>query len=274
MTIRNVLSIAGSDPSGGAGIQADLKAFSARGTYGMAVLTALTAQNTQGVTAIHALPPDFVRAEIEAVFSDVRVDAVKIGMIANAQIAETVAASLEAYAAGIPIVLDPVMVAKGGAPLLANDANQAILERLLPLATLITPNLPEAAALLGEQEAQTREGMAEQAKRLLLFGPRAVLIKGGHLESDDSPDVLAEADRVTWYEGPRTKTKNTHGTGCALSSAIAAELAKGQFVVEAVRAAKTYLAEAIAAADQLSVGSGHGPVHHFVKLWNEGITRR
>lgn len=274
MTIRNVLSIAGSDPSGGAGIQADLKAFSARGTYGMAVLTALTAQNTQGVTAIHALPPEFVRAQIEAVFSDIRVDAVKIGMIANAQIAETVAASLEAYAAGIPIVLDPVMVAKGGAPLLANDANQAILERLLPLATVITPNLPEAAALLGEQEAQTREGMAEQAKRLLLLGPRAVLIKGGHLESDDSPDVLAEADRVTWYEGPRTKTKNTHGTGCTLSSAIAAELAKGQFVVEAVRAAKTYLAEAIAAADQLSVGSGHGPVHHFVELWNEGVTRR
>lgn len=274
MTIRNVLSIAGSDPSGGAGIQADLKAFSARGTYGMAALTALTAQNTQGVTAIHALPPDFVRAEIEAVFSDVRVDAVKIGMIANAQIAETVAASLEAYAAGIPIVLDPVMVAKGGAPLLANDANQAILKRLLPLATVITPNLPEAAALLGEREAQTREDMAAQAKRLLQLGPRAVLIKGGHLQSDDSPDVLAEADRVTWFEGPRTRTKNTHGTGCTLSSAIAAELAKGQFVVEAVRAAKTYLAEAIAAADQLSVGSGHGPVHHFVELWNEGITRR
>lgn len=274
MTIRNVLSIAGSDPSGGAGIQADLKAFSARGTYGMAVLTALTAQNTQGVTAIHALPCDFARAQIEAVFSDVRVDAVKIGMIANAEIAQTVAASLEAYAAGIPIVLDPVMVAKGGAPLLANDANQAILERLLPLATMITPNLPEAAALLGEREAQTREGMAEQAKRLLRLGPQAVLIKGGHLESDDSPDVLAEADRVTWYEGPRTRTKNTHGTGCTLSSAIAAELAKGQFVVEAVRVAKTYLAEAIAAADELSVGSGHGPVHHFVELWNEGVTRR
>lgn len=274
MTIRNVLSIAGSDPSGGAGIQADLKAFSAGCTYGMAVLTALTAQNTLGVTAIHALPRDFVRAQIEAIFSDIRVDAVKIGMIANAQIAETVAATLEAHAAGIPVVLDPVMVAKGGAPLLASDANQTILERLLPLATVITPNLPEAAALLGEQEAQTREGMAEQAKRLLLLGPRAVLIKGGHLESDDSPDVLAEADRVTWYEGPRTKTKNTHGTGCTLSSAIAAELAKGQFVVEAVRAAKTYLAEAIAAADQLSVGSGHGPVHHFVELWNEGVTRR
>jgi hydroxymethylpyrimidine/phosphomethylpyrimidine kinase len=274
MTIRNVLSIAGSDPSGGAGIQADLKAFSARGTYGMAALTALTAQNTQGVTAIHALSPDFVRAEIEAIFADISVDAVKIGMIANAEIAETVAATLEARARGIPVVLDPVMVAKGGAPLLASDANQAIMQRLLPLATIITPNLPEAAALLGEPEAKAREAMAEQAKRLLEHGPCAVLIKGGHLESDDSPDVLAEADGVTWFEGPRTRTRNTHGTGCTLSSAIAAEIAKGRSVVEAVRVAKAYLAEAISAADQLSVGSGHGPVHHFIALWKEGVTRR
>ncbi|MGA1830482.1 bifunctional hydroxymethylpyrimidine kinase/phosphomethylpyrimidine kinase [Rhizobium wenxiniae] len=274
MTIRNVLSIAGSDPSGGAGIQADLKAFSARGTYGMAALTALTAQNTQGVTAIHALPPDFVRAEIETIFADISVDAVKIGMIANAEIAQTVAATLEAHATGIPVVLDPVMVAKGGAPLLASDANQAIMKRLLPLATVITPNLPEAAALLAEPEAKTREAMAEQAKRLLEHGPRAVLIKGGHLESDDSPDVLAEADGVTWFEGPRTRTRNTHGTGCTLSSAIAAEIAKGQSVIEAVRVAKAYLAEAISAADELSVGSGHGPVHHFIALWKDGVTRR
>lgn len=274
MIIRNVLSIAGSDPSGGAGIQADLKAFAARGTYGMAALTALTAQNTQGVTAIHPLPPDFVRAEIEAIFTDIRVDAVKIGMIANAEIAETVAATLGAHAVGIPVVLDPVMVAKGGAPLLESDANQAIITRLLPLATVITPNLPEAAALLGEPEAQTRDGMAGQAMRLLERGPRAVLIKGGHLDSDDSPDVLAEAGGVTWLEGARTRTSNTHGTGCTLSSAIAAELAKGQSVVEAVRAAKAYLAEAIAAADELSVGSGHGPVNHFVALWKDYVTRR
>lgn len=274
MTIRNVLSIAGSDPSGGAGIQADLKAFSARGTYGMAVLTALTAQNTQGVTAIHALPPDFVAAQIEAIFSDIRVDAVKIGMIANAQIAEAVAEMLEAHAAGIPIVLDPVMVAKGGAQLLANDANQAIIERLLPLATVITPNLPEAASLLGEPEAETRDAMAEQARRLLQHGPRAVLIKGGHLQGKDSPDVLADASGVTWFEGTRLKTRNTHGTGCTLSSVIAAELAKGQAMTEAVRVAKAYLADAIASADNLSVGSGHGPVHHFVGLWNEGVTRR
>lgn len=274
MTIRNVLSIAGSDPSGGAGIQADLKAFSARRTYGMAVLTALTAQNTQGVTAIHALPPDFVRAEIEAIFADIRVDAIKIGMIANAQIAGAVADMLEAHAAGIPIVLDPVMVAKGGAPLLADDANRVIIERLLPLATLITPNLPEAAALLGEPEAETREEMAQQARRLLQRGPRAVLIKGGHLPSDDSPDVLADITGSAWFDGPRVKTKNTHGTGCTLSSAIAAELARGHSMVEAVRVAKAYLAEAIVAADRLSVGSGHGPVHHFVELWENGVTRR
>ncbi len=274
MTIRNVLSIAGSDPSGGAGIQADLKAFSARGTYGMAALTALTAQNTQGVSAIHALPPEFVRAEIEAVFADIRVDAVKIGMIANADIADTVARALEAHATRVPIVLDPVMVAKGGAPLLADDANQAIIERLLPLATIITPNLPEAAALLGEAEAGTRQEMAEQAMRLLQRGPRAVLIKGGHLAGDDSPDVLADDGGVTWFEGKRLKTKNTHGTGCTLSSAIAAERAKGQSMADAVKVAKAYLADAISASDSLSIGSGHGPVHHFVQLWDEGVTRR
>ncbi|WJH40155.1 bifunctional hydroxymethylpyrimidine kinase/phosphomethylpyrimidine kinase [Aliirhizobium terrae] len=275
MTIRNVLSIAGSDPSGGAGIQADLKAFSARGTYGMAALTALTAQNTRGVIAIQALPPDFVRAEIEAVFADIRVDAVKIGMIANAEIAEAVADVLGPYAETIPIVLDPVMVAKGGSPLLAPDAKQAVIERLLPLASLVTPNLPETAALLGEAEAVTREEMADQARRLLERGPKAVLVKGGHLETADSPDVLAEVRGLTWLEGKRIATSNTHGTGCTLSSAIAAELAKGASMVSAVTTAKAYLAEAIAAADKLDVGSGHGPVHHFVQLWeSEGITRR
>lgn len=275
MTIRNVLSIAGSDPSGGAGIQADLKAFSARGTYGMAALTALTAQNTQGVTAIQTLPPDFVRAEIEAVFADIRVDALKIGMIANAEIAEAVADVLGPYAETIPIVLDPVMVAKGGSPLLAPDAKQAVIEHLLPLASLVTPNLPETAALLGEAEAVTREEMADQAIRLLERGPKAVLVKGGHLETADSPDVLAEVRGLKWLEGKRIATSNTHGTGCTLSSAIAAELAKGASMVSAVTEAKAYLAEAIAAADRLVVGSGHGPVHHFIELWDEeGVTRR
>lgn len=265
--IRNVLSIAGSDPSGGAGIQADLKAFSARGVYGMAALTALTAQNTQGVSAVHAVPPDFVAEQIRMVFADVRVDAVKIGMIANAGIAEAVAGTLAPHR-GIPVVLDPVMVAKGGASLLDPQAIKALTTRLLPLATLITPNLPEAAALLGEQEATDREVMEAQALKLRAFGPAAVLVKGGHLGGTESPDVLVSDAGRYWFEAPRIPTKNTHGTGCSLSSAIAAELAKGAAPHEAVAAAKAWLAGAVAAAQDLSVGSGHGPIHHFHALWN------
>ncbi len=266
--IRNVLSIAGSDPSGGAGIQADLKAFSARGVYGMAALTALTAQNTQGVSAVHAVPPDFVAEQIRMVFVDVRVDAVKIGMIANAVIAEAVAGALEPHR-GMPIVLDPVMVAKGGASLLDPRAVEALTTRLLPLATLITPNLPEAAALLGEREATDRAAMEAQALRLRALGPAAVLVKGGHLGGTESPDVLVSDAGAHWFEAPRIPTKNTHGTGCSLSSAIAAELAKGSAPAEAVAAAKAWLAGAVATAGELSVGTGHGPVHHFHALWNK-----
>jgi len=265
--IRNVLSIAGSDPSGGAGIQADLKAFSARGVYGMAVITALTAQNTQGVSGVHVLPPDFVAEQIGAVFADIRVDAVKIGMIANAAIAAAVAEALAPYR-GIPIVLDPVMAAKGGATLLAQDAVKALTERLLPLATVLTPNLPEAAALLGEPEARHRDAMASQAQRLLALGPGAVLVKGGHLNSGDSPDVLATGKGLAWFEARRVETKNSHGTGCTLSSAIAAELAKGLASEDAIAIAKRYLAEAVAASGRLTVGSGHGPVHHFHQCWD------
>ena len=266
--IRNVLSIAGSDPSGGAGIQADLKTFAARGVYGMAVITALTAQNTRGVSGGEAVPPGFIEDQIEAIFEDIRVDAVKIGMIANAGIARAVAGLLSARQ-GVPIVLDPVMVAKGGSALLAPDAVEALTTRLLPLAAVLTPNLPEAAALLGEPVATDRAGMAAQATRLRALGPQAVLVKGGHLEGEGSPDVLATADGTEWFEAERIATANTHGTGCTLSSAIAAELAKGANASEAVRAAKTYLAGAIAAAERLSVGSGHGPVHHFHALWRE-----
>lgn len=270
--IRNVLSIAGSDPSGGAGIQADLKAFSARGVYGMAALTALTAQNTQGVSAVHAVPPDFVAEQIRMIFADVRVDAVKIGMIANAGIAEAVAGALEPHR-GMPIVLDPVMVAKGGASLLDPHAVAALATRLLPLATLITPNLPEAAALLGEPEANDRATMEAQALRLRALGPTAVLVKGGHLGGTESPDVLVSNAGTRWFEAPRIQTKNTHGTGCSLSSAIAAELAKGSAPAEAVAAAKAWLAGAVVAAGDLSVGDGHGPIHHFHALWNtEGNT--
>lgn len=264
--IRNVLSVAGSDPSGGAGIQADLKTFAARGVYGMAALTALTAQNTQGVTGVQAVTPAFVAQQIATVFADVRVDAVKIGMIANAGIAEAVADVLAKHR-DIPIVLDPVMIAKGGAPLLDDDAVAVLVRRLLSLATLVTPNLPEAAALLGEAPATDRVGMAVQASRLLALGPKAVLVKGGHLEQGDSPDVLVTADTTRWFEGARIATANTHGTGCTLSSALAAELAKGADVSEAVAVAKEYLRGAIAAAADLSVGTGHGPVQHFHALW-------
>jgi hydroxymethylpyrimidine/phosphomethylpyrimidine kinase len=264
--IANVLTIAGSDPSGGAGIQADLKTFAARGTYGMAVLTALTAQNTRGVTGVHLVPPSFVAEQINAVFADVRVDAVKIGMIATAEIAEAVADALAVHPE-IPIVLDPVMIAKGGASLLAEDAVAALNHRLLPIATMITPNLPEAAALLGEAEAGNREQMETQAKRLLSLGPRMVLVKGGHLPGLESPDVLAQHGSLAWLEASRRKTANTHGTGCSLSSAIAAELAKGTETLTAVRLAKDYLLEAISRSDELSVGAGHGPVHHFHHWW-------
>ena len=265
-TIANILSIAGSDPSGGAGIQADLKTFAARGAYGMAVLTALTAQNTQGVSGVHLVPPAFVAAQISDVFADVHVDAVKIGMIATAEIAETVAGALAPHR-GVPLVLDPVMVAKGGASLLAKEAVEALTRLLLPRA-ILTPNLPEAAALLGVPEATDRAAMAEQARRLLAFGPKAVLLKGGHLPGRESPDVLVTGDQVHWFEGVRVLTRNTHGTGCSLSSAIAAELGKGSLLVDAVAAAKSYIAGAVRGSDALSVGSGHGPLHHFHALWN------
>jgi hydroxymethylpyrimidine/phosphomethylpyrimidine kinase len=264
--IRNVLSIAGSDPSGGAGIQADLKTFAARGVYGMAVLTALTAQNTQGVCGVHLVPATFVADQIRAVFADVRVDAVKIGMIANAEIADAVADALQPHG-GIPIVLDPVMVAKGGANLLDPTAVEVLTRRLLPMATLLTPNLPEAAALLHGNAAESREEMADQAQRLRALGPAAVLVKGGHLDGVESPDVLATSGGVSWFEAVRIATANTHGTGCTLSSALAAELARGATLFQAVTEAKSYLAGAVAHAHTLDVGSGHGPVQHFHELW-------
>ncbi|APX10290.1 bifunctional hydroxymethylpyrimidine kinase/phosphomethylpyrimidine kinase [Tateyamaria omphalii] len=266
--IPNVLSIAGSDPSGGAGIQADLKAFAANGAYGMAALTALTAQNTQGVSGVETVPPTFVAAQIKAVFDDIRVDAIKIGMIASAQIASAVADALAAHPE-VPVVLDPVMIAKGGAPLLHPDAMDTLRDRLVPRATLITPNLPEAAHLLDQPIATNRDEMAAQAQALTALGPKAALVKGGHLESPDSPDVLCADGNLHWFDGPRTPGKNTHGTGCTLSSALAAQIGHGTPLPQAVAAAKTYVAGAIAAADALSVGHGHGPVHHFHTLWKD-----
>lgn len=263
--IPNVLSIAGSDPSGGAGIQADLKAISANGAFAMAALTALTAQNTQGVSGIHLVPPAFVQSQIDTVFNDIRVDAVKIGMIANAEIAQAVATAL--LNRDIPIVLDPVMIAKGGASLLQPDAIAVLRETLLPMATILTPNLPEAAYLLDLNAATTRDEMADQGRALCALGPAAVLMKGGHLSGADSPDCLVTSAGVAWFEGTRTHTQNTHGTGCTLSSALAAQLAKIGDVRAAVAAAKSYVASAIAHADHLTVGSGHGPTHHFANLY-------
>jgi len=264
--IKNILSIAGSDPSGGAGIQADIKAISANGAFAMAVVTALTAQNTHGVSGVHLVPPSFVGDQIAAVFSDVRVDAIKVGMIANADIANVVADALR-FHSNVPIVLDPVMISKGGAPLLAEDAIATVRDALLPLATVLTPNLPEAAHLLGLPPATSRREMVAQAKALCARGPKAVLMKGGHLEGEDSPDVLITDTGEHWFESPRIATKNTHGTGCTLSAALAAQIAKGLPLPDAVTAAKAYVATAIAHADQLSVGTGHGPTHHFANLY-------
>ncbi len=263
--IANVLSIAGSDPSGGAGIQADLKAICANGAYAMAAVTALTAQNTQGVSGIHLVPPAFVQSQIRAVFDDIHVDAVKVGMIANAQIAQATAKALSGRDA--PIILDPVMIAKGGAVLLQPDAVDVLRDTLLPMATVLTPNLPEAAHLLGVDMATTRADMQTQARALCALGPRAVLLKGGHLRGNNSPDCLVSADTVTWFESPRTPTRNTHGTGCTLSSALAAQLARTGDIPSAVGAAKSYVSAAIAQAHQLQVGSGHGPIHHFAALY-------
>ncbi len=266
--IRNVLSIAGSDPSGGAGIQADIKAISANGCYAMAVLTALTAQNTHGVTGVHLVPPSFVHDQIAAIFADIRVDAIKIGMIANAGIAQAVSDTLQDHR-GVPVVLDPVMIAKGGAALLAKDAVETLRDGLLPLATILTPNLPEAAHLLSQKTAVKRSEMIAQAEALRAMGPKAVLMKGGHLEGAESPDLLVTEAGEYWFEAPRITTRNTHGTGCTLSAALAAHIAQGLSLTDAVTAAKAYVADAIAHADELSVGTGHGPTHHFANFNNK-----
>ena len=263
--IPNILSIDGSDPSGGAGIQADIKAISASGGFAMAALTALTAQNTRGVTGVHLVPPGFVAEQIEAVFADVSVHAVKIGMIATAEIAEAVAEALARWRPA-HVVLDPVMVAKGGARLLDPEAVETMRRRLLPLADIVTPNLPEAAALTGLPEIRSAEEMSEAAAALRAVGARGVLLKGGHLGGGASPDLLLIASGETWLPGARVETRNTHGTGCSLSAALATELARGAPPAEAARRAKAFVADAIAAAGRLNVGSGAGPIHHFHRM--------
>jgi len=263
--IPAVLAIAGSDPSGGAGAQADIKTFSAFRCYGMAAITAITVQNTHGVLAVQPLAPELVAAQIDAVFADAAPAAVKIGMLATREIAEAVAGALERSAARA-VVVDPVLAATRGAPLATQGLAEAILSRLLPLAALITPNLAEAAVLTGAPLARGVEEMAAQAHMLVARGARAVLVKGGHLAGEPA-DVLHDGREVRIFPGRRVETRHTHGTGCALSSAVAAHLAQGANLPEAVADARRWLEDALAAADELAVGRGAGPPHHFFELW-------
>lgn len=263
------VTIAGSDSGGGAGVQADLKSFSANGVYGASVLTALTAQNTKGVSAIHDVPPEFVRAQMDAVYSDLKVNATKIGMLSSVEIIEAVAAGLNAHATG-PVVLDPVMVAASGDPLLAATAVDSLISVLVPLADVITPNLHEAACMLRSDVAGSEADMLGQAESLLKLGARSVLLKGGHGDGAESSDLYFDAvGNAIWLRSARIQTENTHGTGCTLSSAIAASLAKGNDLEDAIRSAKQYIQGAIAAADGLEIGEGHGPVNHFYQLWGK-----
>jgi len=260
------LTIAGSDSGGGAGIQADLKAMSALGVYGASVITAVTAQNTQAVTAVHGIPLNVVTAQIDAVLSDLNVDAIKIGMLATPEIITTVADALATYQG--PVVLDPVMVAKSGDALLADAAVTTLRDSLLPRAHLLTPNLPEAARLLNQPDACSADDMITQGRALCALGAQAVLMKGGHGTGTVCHDILVGPNGViAEFTAPRRATRNTHGTGCTLSSAIAAGLAKAMPLADAVGAAHDYLQRAIAAADDLHVGHGHGPVHHFHAHW-------
>ncbi len=260
------LTIAGSDSSGGAGIQSDLKTMSALGVYGASVITAVTAQNTRAVTAVHAIPLEIIEAQISAVLSDLEVRAIKIGMLGTPGVIHCVHGAIAGYEG--PVVLDPVMIAKSGDALLAPDAISALRYTLAPRATLVTPNLPEAAALLGGPVARTPDDMIEQGKALCAGGAQAVLMKGGHAEGELCEDILIAGDEVlASLSAPRQHTRNTHGTGCTLSSAIAAGLARGLTLEAATAEAHGYVQRAISAADGLKIGHGHGPLHHFHRVW-------
>ncbi|MGA7383231.1 MAG: bifunctional hydroxymethylpyrimidine kinase/phosphomethylpyrimidine kinase [Methylocella sp.] len=264
--IKNLLSIAGLDPSGGAGVAADLKTFAALGCNGMAVIAALTAQNTQGVRAVHVPLASFAAAQIDAVFEDIDVAAVKIGMLASAAVVAAVASRLTFHKPRL-IVLDPVLVATSGDALSGADASEAIVEHLFPLATLVTPNLAEAARLSRHAIPEDREGMRRAAALLHGRGAKAVLVKGGHLSGATADDLLFDGASYRLFSVPRVATRNRHGTGCTLSSAIAAFLAQGHELSEAIGAAKTYLTGALTTADELSAGHGPGPVNHFHEFW-------
>ncbi|WP_339108295.1 bifunctional hydroxymethylpyrimidine kinase/phosphomethylpyrimidine kinase [Thioclava sp. GXIMD4216] len=260
--VAKLLSIAGSDSGGGAGLQADLKAASALGVYAMSAVTAVTAQNTRGVTDVVLMSPSMLRAQIRACLDDIGADAIKIGMLGSAELVRVVAEEIAGFAG--PVVLDPVMIAKSGDALLAKEAVAALISDLLPLASLLTPNLPEAACLLGLPEAQ--EADEAQARALRALGPKAVLLKGGHATGPVCTDLLL-AEQVSYFTAPRCATRHTHGTGCSLASAVAAGLALGQPLPQAVARAHGWLQGAIRAAQGLQIGQGHGPVHHFHEIW-------
>ena len=263
--MRSVLTIAGSDSSAGAGIQADLKTFAALSVYGTSAVTAITAQNTRAVTAVQEMPPGIVAAQIDAVVADIRPEAVKTGMLASAPIVEVVAAKLKEH--GLPnLVVDPVMVAKSGDRLLREDAVAALRDLLLPLAAVVTPNLPEAEALAGHG-MESDEDARRAAEAIVGLGARAVVIKGGHREAEEAVDLLYDGTAFRDYSAPRIDTTSTHGTGCTFASAIAAYLARGEPLAQAVGRAKEYLTEALRRA--YPIGGGHGPVHHFHRFWRE-----
>lgn len=264
---KTALTIAGSDSSGGAGIQADIKTFSALGCYAMSVITALTAQNTTGVRAIHAVPPEFAAEQLEAIFTDIPPDSVKIGMLYSAELIETVARMLTRHHAR-NIVLDPVMAAQSGDSLLQEDAVEAVKTHLMPMASVVTPNVPEAEILLGRRITNVA-GMEKAARDLAAFESKSILVKGGHMEDFESTDILfvPSQNRLVPIQGARVNTRNNHGTGCTLSSAIASFLAHGLPLEEAVLKAKDYLTSAMEAGAAYEIGKGHGPVHHFHRLW-------
>ena len=260
--MKHCLTIAGSDPSGGAGIQADLKSFSANGTFGMSVITSVVAENTREVISIRDLDAGIIRDQIDAVFSDIRVDAVKVGMLSVPEIIETVVDKLAEYRPAF-VVIDPVMVAKGGCALMQPEALSALKEKMIPLASLLTPNIPEAETITGKT-IRTLEEMKTAAREICAMGAKAVLVKGGHREGD-ATDLLFDGEKDFLFQSERIQTKNTHGTGCTLSSAIAANLANGLVLPEAVKKAKDYVTGAIAHAFDL--GHGHGPTNHFYEFY-------
>ena len=266
---KRVLTLAGSDSGGGAGIQADLKTFSALGCYGMSVITSITAQNTSGVTAVHPVPVDIIASQFDAVIGDIGADAIKIGMLCNQEIVKTVA-ELLSKVKHIPIVVDPVMVAKGGSKLLSENAINILKSEIFPLTTLVTPNIPEAEAILNSV-INTEKDLPETSEELLKLGCKSVLIKGGHLKSNQASDYLAikQLDKIEshWFHSDRIDTVNTHGTGCTLSSAIACYIAHGNSLRNAVEQAKNYVTNAISAGAKYKIGNGHGPLHHMYKFW-------